>query len=84
MIYIFAQLQVFGGGDVIGFAAAIPATTMVIDNPYWCLVITAVLYLVAMAPVLAYRYWKGIDDERIAMMPFIAAGAAVTFGLAII
>ncbi len=84
IVYIFAQFQVLGGGDVIGFAAAIPATTLVIDNPYWCLVITAVLYMVGMAPILVYRKWNGIDDGQIAMMPFIALGAAATFVLAIL
>lgn len=84
IIYIFAKFQVLGGGDVIGFAAAIPATTLVIDNPYWCLVITAILYLGAMAPVLAYRKWKGIEDSQIAMMPFIALGATITFILSLV
>ena len=84
IIYLFAKFQVFGGGDVIGFAAAIPATTLVLDNPYWCLVMTAILYLVGMAPVLAYRKWKGIEDSQIAMMPFIAAGSTITFILSVV
>ena len=84
IIYIFAQFQVLGGGDVIGFAAAIPATTLVIDNPYWCLVLTAIFYLVGLAPLIVYRKWKGIEDSQIAMMPFIALGATATFMLSVV
>ena len=84
IFYLLAWFDLIGGGDVIGIAAALFATTLVIGNPYWALVSIALLYLIGSANVMAYRTWKGIADKHVAMMPFILGGVVIMVILSLI
>lgn len=83
VFYGLACFDLLGGGDVIGIAAALFATTLVIGNPYWALVAIALMYLVGSANVMAYRKIKGIVDGNVAMMPFILCGTVITVALSL-